>query len=62
MTAHVRKLHTEWQRLKKLINGTSASNFSRQQAFVERLDDLFDVAHRDAMTLMKIDEGTSEER
>lgn len=53
---HVRKLHTEWQVLKKLIKRTSASNLSNQQTFVESLDDLFDMAHRDAMTIIKIQE------
>lgn len=53
---HVRKLHAEWQGLKKLINRKSASNLSNQQAFVDSLEDLFDMAHHDAMTLIKIEE------
>jgi hypothetical protein len=53
---HIRKLHAEWQGLKKRISRTSASNLSNQQMFRETLDDLFDVAHRDAMSIMKIDE------
>lgn len=53
---HVRKLHTEWQGLKKLINRTSASNLLNQEVFVDSLNNLFDVAHRDAMTIIKIEE------
>lgn len=56
MVEHVRKLHIEWQGLKKLINRVSPSNLKNQQTFQESLDDLFDVAHQDAMSLMKIEE------
>ena len=53
---HMRKLHAEWQGLKKLINRVSTSNLKNQQMFQECLGDLFDVAHRDAMLLVKIEE------
>ncbi len=53
---HMRKLHAEWQGLKKLINRISPSNLKNQQMFQECLGDLFDVAHKDAMLLMKIEE------
>ena len=53
---HIRKLHAEWQGLKKRIKRTSKTNLSNQAKFNESLNDLFDVAHRDALTLMKIDE------
>jgi hypothetical protein len=53
---HIRKLHGEWKGLKKLINRVSARNLSNQQKFQETLDDIFDVAHHDAMSLIKIDE------
>jgi hypothetical protein len=53
---HIQKLHGEWQGLKKLINRASATNLANQEVFKERLDDLFDVAHRDAMTIITLDE------
>ena len=56
LVEHIRKLHAEWQGLKKLINRMSAKILSNQQMFRESLDDLFDMAHRDAMSFMKIEE------
>lgn len=53
---HIRKLHTEWQLLKKCINRQSATNLTNQQTFQDSLDDLFDIAHRDALSLIKIEE------
>ena len=53
---HVRKLHAEWQCLKKNINRSSATNLSNQEKFCERLDDLFDIAHQGAMSTIKIEE------
>jgi len=53
---HVRKLHGEWQGLKKRINRTSDTNVSNHTMFQDSLGDLFDVAHRDAMTLMKVED------
>jgi hypothetical protein len=35
---HVRKLHSEWQGLKKLFNRASASNLKTQQMFEECLN------------------------
>jgi hypothetical protein len=42
--------------LQKLASRKSVTNLSKQQAFKERLEDLFDIAHRDALTLIKIEE------
>jgi len=42
---HIRKLHAEWQMLKKRINRNSATNLTNQQTFQDSLDDLFDIAH-----------------
>ena len=53
---HVRKLHERWIGLKKSINRKSASNTTKQMEFQEELQDLFDVAHQDALSLMKIEE------
>jgi len=53
---HVRKLHTEWQGLKKQINRKSVRDLKNQQTFQDSLDYIFDVAHRDAMALIRIEE------
>src|SRR6218665_3623795 len=53
---HLRKLHSEWQNLKKSSHRISETNQTNQQIFVDSLNDLFDVAHRDAMFVMKIEE------
>ena len=42
--------------VEKLINHASATNLLNQQMLKEHLDDLFDVAHWDVMTIMKFDE------
>jgi hypothetical protein len=53
---HVGKLHSEWRILQKLASRKSVTNLSNQKAFKESLNDLFDIAHRDALTLIKIEE------
>lgn len=53
---HIRKLHAEWQGLKKRINRKSASNMQSQEIFQDSLNELFDIAHRDALSLIKIEE------
>ena len=53
---HVRKLHDRWICLKKSINKKTERNLSKQAEFLEELKDLFDIAHQDAMSLMKIQE------
>ena len=53
---HIQKLQTEWHDLKKLIYHASEKNLSNQQMFKEYLDDLFDIAHQDAITVTKFDE------
>src|SRR6218665_551321 len=52
----LRKLHSKWQNLKKSSHRISETNQTNQQMFVDNLNDLFDVAHRDAMFVMKIEE------
>lgn len=42
--------------LKKNKSRTSATQKANENAFVEKLDDLFDLAHENALTLMTIDE------
>src|SRR6218665_275094 len=53
---HLRKLHSEWQNLKKSSHRISETNQTNQQMFVDNRNDLLDVAHRDAMFVMKIEE------
>ncbi len=53
---HIRKLHAEWQNLKKLVNRKSQSNLLNQQVFTDSLHDLFDIAHQNALDLIKIEE------
>src|SRR6218665_3944428 len=52
---HKRILHAEWQGLKKRISRSSGKYLKNQQMFQDRLDDLFDIAHRDAMSLIDIE-------
>src|SRR6218665_2796348 len=54
---HIRKLHAEWPGLKKHISRRSGKNLKNQQMVQDRLDDLFDISHRDAMSLIKIEEA-----
>jgi adenylate/nucleoside-diphosphate kinase len=57
---HLRKLHSEWQNLKKSVNRPSPKNILNRQKFQDSLDqDLFDIAHQDAMSLIKIAEDRS---
>ena len=53
---HVRKLHDKWACLKKSINKKTECNLAKQAEFLEELQDLFDIAHQNAMSLMKIEE------
>lgn len=60
---HVRerlaRLHKEWQALKKNKNRFSSTENNKRSIFSESLDDLFDIAHQDAMNLIKIKEDRS---
>lgn len=48
------KLYAEWRALQKSAKRPSARE--KEQIFVEKLDDLFDISHANALELMKIDE------
>lgn len=48
------KLHAEWRALQK--SGKRPSSKAKEQIFVEKLDDLFDISHANALELLKIDE------
>ena len=53
---HIRKLHSYWQGLKKNVSRRSATNLSNQAKFQASLDELFDIAHQDAMSIIRIEE------
>ena len=46
-------LHDKWQKLKKNAKRTSETQQAKLQAFVDQLGDLFDIAHQDALILVK---------
>lgn len=46
-------LHDKWQKLKKNSKRTSATQKSNEEAFSDQLGDLFDIAHQDALSLLK---------
>lgn len=46
-------LHEKWQKLKKNANRTSETQLSNVEAFSDQLADLFDIAHQDALMLIK---------
>ena len=49
-------MFAEWQALKRNANGRSETQMKKEQAFKADFNDLFDVAHADALTLIKITE------
>ena len=52
----VEALFDEWKRLKKNKNRTSTTQTGNEDAFKKRLEDLLDIAHGDAMSLITIPE------
>ena len=50
------KLFEEWRLLKKNKGKQSVKQQSREAEFLCKLDDLFDIAHANAMNIMKIPE------
>lgn len=50
------KLHAEWRTLQKHRKEPSEMAKTNSKVFVQKLDDLFDIAHQDALTLMKSEE------
>src|SRR6218665_3367293 len=48
--------HGKWKALKKGASNMSGNQRSKETAFVDSLDDLFDVADADAMKLINIEE------
>lgn len=52
----VEKLFAEWQSLKKNANRRSKTQISNEEMFTSDFNDLFDIAHADALNLIKIPE------
>lgn len=52
----VEKIHNEWLMLKKNKGRNSDAQNKRQNLFVEQLDQLFDIAHSEALVMCKVDE------
>lgn len=53
---HVQAIHSTWQGLKKSKNRKSSTNTKNQDEFSSTLGELFDIAHANAMALIKIPE------
>ena len=54
--SQVKKLFEEWRLKKKKENRRSANQIAKEDQFKAPFDDLFDVAHKDALILMTIPE------
>ena len=52
----LRHLHREWQSLKKIINRKSVTEERKREEFKDSLNNVFDIAHEQAMTMIKIEE------
>lgn len=50
------KLYDEWRNLQKHSKRTSKTHKNKEHIFESTLDDLFDIAHQNALETMKIDE------
>ena len=54
--AKLEKLHEKWIKLKKNANRKTDKQQANETEFIQSLDNVFDMAHMDAMTLIKIPE------
>lgn len=52
----LKKLYDEWRGLQKSSSKNSDIQNEKEQKFVDQLDDLFDIAHENALSLIKIEE------
>lgn len=52
----IEKLHASWLMLKKNKSRNTKSQKDREANFIDGLDSLFDIAHADALTMIKIEE------
>ena len=56
VVSKVKEIFSEWQSLLKNKNRFTATENSKRDVFLEKLDELFDVAHTEALNLIKIQE------
>ena len=56
VSEQLRHLHKNWQYLKKLISRKSVTEEEKRYHFKKSLDDLFDIAHQDALSMIQIEE------
>ena len=52
----IKQLHSTWQGLKKSASRRTEVQQGKEDSFVQTFDDLFDVAHANALILIKIEE------
>lgn len=52
------RLYEQWRKILKRVSGRSGAIINKQKKFVADLDDLFDIAHADALNQMRIEEDT----
>ena len=50
----IKELHDKWTGLKKSINRRTPKQLENEEKFKEPLNDLFDVAHADALEMISI--------
>ena len=55
-TAQLEELVHKWERLKKNKGRTTATQVANEAALTDTFNDLFDVAHQDALQIVKIEE------
>ena len=56
IVSQIKKMHNTWQCLKKNSSRTTETQKSKEASFVATLDNLFDVAHHDALNITKMQE------
>jgi hypothetical protein len=54
--AHIRKLYTKWQNLHKRAKVNTSTQKKKEKEFQDDLENLFDIAHGEADTLIQIPE------
>ena len=50
------RLHQQWWAIKKNQKRRTKAQETKEEEFVQSVNDLFDIAHKDALAMMKIDE------
>uniref|UniRef100_A0A2S2PCY9 Uncharacterized protein n=1 Tax=Schizaphis graminum TaxID=13262 RepID=A0A2S2PCY9_SCHGA len=52
----IKKIHCKWQSIKKSASRRTSKQLEAESVFVSDFDNLFDIAHKDALTLISIKE------